>query len=103
MEEVLNSLVWFTEQYLVLFCGCPAVHPFTLVMGCISVFNFCDKFQNMIDMETINCVFFGWASAILGRSTRAMKSGLLVNINYKESSLTLKSDEVRILTAHKEL
>lgn len=53
-------------------------------------------------MKTFNYIFFGWASAILGRSTRAMKSGLLVNINYKESSLTLKSDEVQILTAHKE-
>lgn len=52
-------------------------------------------------METLNYIFFGWASAILGRSTRAMKSRLLVNINYKESSLTLKSDEVQILTAHK--
>lgn len=87
---------------MVWFCGCPAIHPFTLVMGRINVFNFCDKIQNMIDMETINCVFFGWASAILGRSTRVMKSRLLVNNQYKENSLTLKSEEVQILTALKE-
>ena len=50
----------------------------------------------------VTCAFFGWASSILGRSTRVMKSGLLVNNQYKENSLTLKSDEVRILSAHKE-
>ena len=42
-------------------------------MGTFSVFNTVDKLNNMMRMNNISQIFFGWATAILGRSTKIME------------------------------
>lgn len=69
---------------VLLFC-CPAIHPFTFVMGCCSVFNLLDKLNNMIDMKVFNHFLIGWTSAILGRSTREKRLVTLIDVNIRSN------------------
>lgn len=67
--SLISSVIIINKVLIGLFF-CAAVHPFTLLVGSISIYNFNEKISNMDNFKIFLKFFFGWASAILGRSTK---------------------------------
>lgn len=67
--SLINSVIIINNVLIGLFF-CAAVHPFTLLVGSISIYNFSEKISNMDNFKIFIKFIFGWASAILGRSTK---------------------------------
>lgn len=67
--SLMSSIIIINELQIRLFV-CSAVHPFTLLNGSISIYKINEKISNMNNIRIFIKFIFGWASAILGRSTK---------------------------------